>query len=147
MHVHCAFKETLLVLALSRLQATIDFRSYILYIFANILQFFCFFFCFFFFCCFLLFFFLCVCLQSLNSDMTTDARSGFSLISKTEWQTMLIQMRRLVMSRLIWNYTVCTFAQVSVLVCRIEMVKFKWSIHGICLAVVPLNHLNQATEW
>ena len=43
----------------------------------------------------------------LNLDMSTDANSGFSLKSKTEWQTVSILMRRLVTSRLIWIYTVC----------------------------------------
>ena len=47
-------------------------------------------------------------LPFLNLDLYYDANRGFSLKSKTEWQTVWILMRRLMMSRLISIYTVCT---------------------------------------
>ena len=52
--------------------------------------------------------FLKLTLPSLNLDMTTDANWGFSLKSKTEWQTVLILIRWLIMSCLIWIYADCT---------------------------------------
>ena len=52
--------------------------------------------------------FLKLALPSLHLDMTNDANRGFSLKSKTEWQTMYIHIRMFFTSRLIWIYTVCT---------------------------------------
>ena len=43
----------------------------------------------------------------LNLDKSTVVNTGVNQNSKTERQTVLIQMRQLLMSCLIWIYTVC----------------------------------------
>ena len=74
-------------------------------------------------------------LPSLNLDMSTDANRGFSLKSKTQWQTVQIMMRRLVTSRLIMICTVCK--SIYVFVCSLRQTNFGYRI---CKQRAQLTH-------
>ena len=66
-------------------------------------------------------------LLSLNLAMSTGAKSGFSLKSKTEWQTVYIQMRLLIKSHLIVDLR-CLHR--FLLVCRVERVNL-FTLRGL----------------